>query len=75
MVYLVIDASSVTVTTHFEDELDKAATYPRQQSMRPLPEAEAKSERNVLELSAEHYLTGGRLCSAISSGHARYVLG
>lgn len=57
MVYLVIDASSVTVTTNLEDELDEAATYPRQQGMRPLPEAEAKSEHVSSSVPAEKDLT------------------
>ena len=51
MCYLVIDALpitvtvTVTVTTDSENELDKTTTYARQQGMRSMQAAEAKSEQ------------------------------
>jgi hypothetical protein len=41
---LVINASPISLTTNFEDELDKATTYSRQQGMRSMPSTEAESE-------------------------------
>jgi len=41
---LVIDASPISLTTNFEDELDTATTHARQQGMRSMPPTEAESE-------------------------------
>jgi hypothetical protein len=71
---LVIDASPFSPTTNFEDELDTATTYARQQGMRPMPASEAEGE-HIYSVFPRHELTYPAPCSATSSGPAQYVLG
>jgi hypothetical protein len=47
---LVIDASPISLTTHFEDELDTATTDARQQGMRSMPPSKAESEHIYSDL-------------------------